>query len=59
LAAINEKYAQQVSQLEARGVNPLTKKLIEKVKKEWEDMLKKREAQSFSEEEFSNHQQLA
>ena len=38
-SAINEKYQNQISQLEARGVNPLTKKLIEKVNKEWSECL--------------------
>jgi hypothetical protein len=31
--------------LEARGKNPLTKKLIEKTNSEWEEALKKKEAE--------------
>ena len=40
---LNSKYEGELKKLEARGVNPLTKKLIEKVKKEWDEALKKKE----------------
>ncbi|CDW72025.1 UNKNOWN [Stylonychia lemnae] len=43
LGNINSKYDHQIKQLELRGVNPLTKKLIEKVRKEWTENLEKKE----------------
>ena len=45
MQAINDKYSQQVAQLEARGINPLTKKLIEKIRKEWDEAIKRKEEQ--------------
>eukprot|EP00347_Sterkiella_histriomuscorum_P014448 403360826 len=45
LSSINDKYETQVKQLELRGINPLTKKLIEKVKKEWSENIQKKESE--------------